>query len=58
MYERMKYTQANSTIYLQEQGERIVFPREESGGVTPEEPLRHADKGLLHREQNTKRMHL
>lgn len=58
MYERMRYTQANSTIYLQEQGEHIVFPREESGGVTLEESLRHADKGLLHREQNTKRMYL
>lgn len=57
MYERVRYTQANSVIYLQEQGGCIVFPREESGGVTLEELLRHADKGLLHREQNTKRMH-
>lgn len=32
-------------------------PRGESGDVTLEEPLRHADKGLLHQEQNTKRMH-
>lgn len=57
MFERMGYTQASGTIYLQEREECVVCLHWENGSVAPIGVLRRADKGLLLREQKTKRMH-
>lgn len=57
MFEHIRYTQANGTIYLREREECAVLFHRENNGVVPMGIVRQADGGLLLREQNAKRMH-
>ena len=53
MFEHIRYTQANGTVYLHEREECAVLLHWENNGIVL---MGQADGGLLIREQNAKRM--
>ncbi len=56
MFEHIRYTQANGTVYLHERKECAVLLHWENNGIVLMGVVRRADGGLLLREQNAKRM--
>lgn len=58
MFEHIRYTQADGTVYLHEREECAVLFHRENNSVVLMGVVRQADGGLLLREQNAKRMRL
>lgn len=56
MFEHIRNTQANGTVYLYEREVCAVLLHRENNGVVLMGVVRQTDGGLLLREQNAKRM--